>query len=298
MIACFGPRRLLVGWCPCSPAYQRNALLKSNVRTPKWFPLSCVSRTCVGSACGSLSTRTVGTSVGSRLHSCSLVASPLDSEEANKPIAINVVVIGTDQCSLCAKALLSIQRIISSLSPPLAYERLPDSLPSAWPLALRSCIARNLRGTNLGLQIRTRKEEAAPAGGPSADAAGVSLVSAAPAVKKGPTAVSSSVYKLRQELPLQGEQRVARNGGSSVSLLQVQAQLQVRVRVGLASLDSAEGREILGLHEGDVQHFREEIPIILVGGKPVSRLKFNGPAVRAALLQELKTLQGRPSETH
>ncbi|CDJ33849.1 uncharacterized protein EMH_0056360 [Eimeria mitis] len=261
------------------------------------FAPSSASRICVGSPCGFANSRARDAIVGSRLHSGCPRAALVDAVEADDPVVINVIVVGTDRCTLCAKALLSIRRIISSIVPPLAYERLPDNLPSAWALTVGARIVPSLRDTNLGLQVRSREDDALPALGSIAYRAGVPLRSAASGAKKGPPAVPSLDYnKSHPASPVQGGERGDLSGGSSQDL-QAQAQLQGRVRVGLASLDSAEARETLGVCEGDVQHLREEVPIILVGGKTVSRLKFNGPAVRAALLQELKTLQGKHPKT-
>ncbi|CDI73824.1 hypothetical protein, conserved [Eimeria praecox] len=292
MIACFGPRRLLVGWCPCWGAYQWNASMKSSVIAPELFPTSCAYRLSVRSPCGVLNSHTLGAIVGSRFHS-GRPRAHLCTETANDPVAIDVVIVGTDRCSLCTKALLSVRRIVSSVSPPLAYEHLPDSQLSAWPLTVRSRIARSSRETNLGLQTRVREEVAAAALGSSANTARGSLLSEVSGAEKGSLAASSSEgNEIPPEFHLQEKERGSRDARTSQIFLQEHAQLHVRVRVGLASLDSAEAREILGLCERDVQRLREEVPIVLVGGKPVSRLKFNGPAVRAALLQELRALQG------
>lgn len=286
-----------MGWSPYSVAYSWNALLKPSVLTLELFPQSHASRICVRSPCGVVNSHTFGAIVGSRRHSSFRVAL-LDTGTTNEPVAINVIVVGTDRCSLCAKAVLSVRRIISSLSPPLVYERLPDNIPSVCLLGVLPRTAQSPRETNFGLQVKAREEDAVAALGATDGTARVSLLSAVSGTKKGPP----DVFSLECNEPrsastsLEGERRY-HNGGSAKSFLQVQAQPLVRVRVGLASLDSAEDRKALGICDGDVQHLKEVVPIVLVGGKPVSRLKFNGPAVRAELLQELKTVQAGLQQT-
>lgn len=295
MVACFGPRRLLVGWSSSSAARHWNACLKSSVQAAELLPARRASGICVRSSCGVGASRTFGGIVGSRLHNGCPRAAHLDTETINEPLAIDIIVIGTNQCTLCSKALLSVRRIISSLSPPLVYERLSGCAPSAWPLATRARAAWSPGKSNLGFETKSREGGVVTALGNSAGRGGAYLASEAPILKERLPAVSSSYYNGPQpESISQEDQRGSCYSRSPQGLLQLQAQVQVRVRVGLASLDSAEARESLGICEGDAQHLREEVPIVLVGGEPVSRLKFNGPAVRAALLQGLKSLQAGP----
>lgn len=63
------------------------------------------------------------------------------------------------------------------------------------------------------------------------------------------------------------------------------------VQVREVNLDRPSDWQQLGLAEQEAHALREEIPIVVVGRQEVCRLKFNGPAVRAALLREVERLR-------
>ncbi|KAL8273256.1 hypothetical protein Esti_002757 [Eimeria stiedai] len=66
----------------------------------------------------------------------------------------------------------------------------------------------------------------------------------------------------------------------------------VAVEVQQFNLDCVETRQQLDLTEAEARALRENIPVVFVNGKQVSRLRFNGAAVRSALSEELERLVG------
>ncbi|CDJ64220.1 hypothetical protein, conserved [Eimeria necatrix] len=272
MIACLGPRRLPVGWRSCSFAFLAGSSLTSSIRTHK--ALLCINawgvalRGLCGQAdgCRGISKSNVDERwpVAQHLGSAATEVSP-----------ISVVIIGTDHCTLCSKAVLSVRRIIAALSPPLTFNGNHSGQSSVnQPLLGPVQVAQRLK-------CQIQKEGLQYSGAVAA----CKVDSATATQQAGLTATA----KANKEVTgFQSKQHQCCSGCLECTKQRVvEARGGEQVLVKKLSLDCPVSREQLGLSEGDARKLRREVPIILVGGKPVCRLKFNGPSVRSALLKEL-----------
>ncbi|CDJ36998.1 hypothetical protein, conserved [Eimeria tenella] len=272
MIACLGPRRLPVGWRSCSFAFLAGSSLTSSIRTHKvllsinaWRValrgLSGQADGCRGISKSNVDERWPG---AQHLNSAVTEGSP-----------ICVVIVGTDHCTLCSKAVLSVRRIIAALSQPFAFNGNHSRQSSVnQPLLGPSQVAQRLKCQiqKEGLQCSGAAAACEVDSTTATQQAGLPGTATA---RKGVTGFQSKQHQCCSGSLECTEHRVVEAGGGE------------QVFVKKLSLDCPVAREQLGLSEGDARRLRREVPIILVGGKPVCRLKFNGPSVRSALLKEL-----------
>lgn len=193
----------------------------------------------------------------------------------NKPqqpaVSICVYILGADGCSLCRKAVLSARRIVAALSPPLRLQDSQAALShSGSPSVLQGRPALQGEFRRSGAGLYRQKGEA------------LGLLSAT----EGKHLDSSSPFS-----------KSARGSRETDDLQRTRAS-EVSVEVRELSLDQAPSAcHLLGLKGAEVRALREEIPVVFINGQKVCSLRLDGPAIRVALLKELRRLGVEPIES-
>lgn len=287
MSACLGPRRLFVG-CRCNDPFHFAPSLLSKLR-----PCNSARK----SAFSAVRSKDFSGSPGSFTDSVELKIAktqytlPLPGGNQGQPVLIYVTILGGSKCILCSKAVLAVRRIIASLSPQLCCQANPirehpaSSSPPHVPAASSSSsiglvqVGTFPRGSGLGHSDNEH------CGGAAIDREpGSGAIVSSGAGRGGTNAGSSQIC----EKCLEGGRELK---DSRQNAAQQPTNAVVAVQVREINLNRPADWQQLGLPEAEVSAFLSEIPIVFVGREQACRLKFDGPAVRAALLRELDRLR-------
>lgn len=288
MSACSRPRNLLVGWT-CYEPFRLQPSLPSKLRphhlTQQISTSATKFRSSGGPDCGS-----------GCFHS--KVAKPRYTAhqpgyEQNQLTAICVTVIGASRCSLCSKAVLAIRRVIASLTPPLSYRARPAELPPCEAYPQEGHVGNTPNSTGLRRQRAIPYKSSGSACGDqvtvgtvtySGNGSGVSVRSGTPDQAHVPPNCCQVGQEAVREVEGRGESKDRQVASADVP-----------VHLKEVNLDHPSDWQQLGMPEAEARALRREVPIVLIGGREACRQKFDGPAVRAALLKEIACF-GRKSK--
>lgn len=217
----------------------------------------------------SLSGGSVRCSSGDRLKAAeprSLATLPLNNPR--QPAVISVHILGADRCSLCRKAAFFVRRIVVAFSPPLSLQDSKAELShTGSPSLLQGGVALQGEVCKFGAGLYRQERET------------LGLLSAAE----------------RRHLDSSSQFSDSALGPRATDELQRTRVFEVLVEVRELNLDQAPFVcHVLGLKEAQLQALRKEIPVVYVNGLKVCTLKVDGPAVRAALVKELRRWSVEP----
>lgn len=284
MNACLRPRRLSVGW-RCYELFHPLPSLPYESRPVNWIQRTINATSRLRSLSGSCC---CPDSIESKF-SKTRHADFQPREQHSPPICVTI--IGGNNCKLCCKAVLSIRRIISSLGLLLNNQAQPDQLcPTPRSPAVGSAASALCLPVSPGQRLCTYGKDVREFGARDIVGSGsvfrdkdskfvrASWSRSGQCVGASHQPHQASNHDFQEEVV--NETYESRDSGSSI----------VVVRVRQVNLERPAERHQLGLSSRQAQTLRTEVPIILVGSKEVCRLKFDGPAVRLALLETLNNL--------